>query len=284
MKTLTFRKALIWGSLVLKRSAVPEPVLSARLLLQHATYRSHSGLLLLYNKPILPQILAYYRFLINRRKRFEPLPYILGYHYFMDFTLEIRRGVFIPRPETEILVEVAIKKLRDKKGIVIDMGTGTGAIAIALARFCPGLSLIGIDISREAIALARRNARLNGVGSRIIFRRADISNAELPQAVAIISNPPYIPTYQLPRLPLQIRLYEPMEALDGGEDGLEIIRLIVSRAREILLPGGYLILEVGEGQSERVKEIFIQNGFEDVEVFKDLLKIERIVSGVRYEG
>jgi len=199
----------------------------------------------------------------------------------MDFALEIRRGVFIPRPETETLVEVAIRKLKGKRGIVIDVGTGTGAIAIALARFCPDISVIGIDISKEAIALARRNARINGVRDRVAFRWADISDVELPKAIAVISNPPYIPTSQIPRLPLQIRLYEPLKALDGGEDGLEVIRRIVSRARDILLPGGYLLLEVGEGQSEKVREILVENGYKDIEVFKDLLKIDRVVVGVK---
>lgn len=281
MKTLTFRKALIWGYQVLKKHRIPEPILSARLLLQHASSRSLTDFLELYDKPIIPQIFSYYRFLINQRKKHEPLPYLLGYHYFMDFVLEIKRGVFIPRPETEILVDVAIKKLRERKGVVIDVGTGTGAIAIALARFCPDLSLIGIDISKEAIALARKNARLNKVGDRVIFRKGDIANIQLPKAIAVVSNPPYIPTSQLPRLPLQIRLYEPLKALDGGEDGLEVIRVIANRANDLLLPEGFLIVEVGYGQSEKVKEILVGKGYKNIEVYKDLLKIERVVVGVK---
>lgn len=281
MRTLTFRRALIWGSQVLKKEGVPEPMVSARLLLQYAASQSHSELLPQYNEPILPEVFAYYRFLIERRRKHEPLPYILGQYPFMDFALEIKRGVFIPRPETETLVETAIKILRDKEGLAIDIGTGTGAIAIALARFCPRLSLIGIDISKEAIALARKNARLNRVGDRIIFRQADISDANLPQAIAVVSNPPYIPTSHLSDLPLQIRLYEPLKALDGGEDGLDVIRVIVSQAKDILLPGGHLLLEVGEGQSEKVRDLMSENGYCDVEVFRDLLKIERVVLGVK---
>lgn len=260
---------------------VPEPIISARLLLQHAASLSHSGLLALYNEPIPHQIFSYYKLLIKRRSKHEPLPYILGHIFFMDFVLKIRPGVFIPRPETEVLVEVARKKLRERQGIVIDVGTGTGAIAIALARFCPHLSLIGIDINQKAISLARKNARLHKLGDRVIFRWGDISNAELPRAIAVVANPPYIPTPQLPRLPSQIRLYEPMEALDGGEDGLEVIRKIVSRASEILMSSGYLLLEVGEGQSVKVKEILVENGYRDVEGFRDLLKIERVILGIK---
>ncbi len=199
----------------------------------------------------------------------------------MDFQLVIRRGVFIPRPETEILVEVAIDKLKEKKGIVIDVGTGSGAIAIALARFCPHLSIIGIDISKEAIALARINARKNQVASRVVFKLGDIKNTDLPQAICLISNPPYIPTSVLPTLPLEVRLYEPASALDGGKDGLEVIREIIKRGREILLPKGLLMLEVGEGQSKRVSELLLQNGYKDVEIFQDLSKVDRVVLGVK---
>ena len=178
-------------------------------------------------------------------------------------------------------MEVAEKKLRDKEGIVIDVGTGSGAIAIALARFCPNLSVIGIDISREAISLARMNARFNKVSDRVIFKRGDIRDIQLPKAIGIVSNPPYIPTSLIPSLPLEIRLYEPIKALDGGEDGLEVIREIVRRARDIIVSGGFLILEIGEGQSEKVRELLTKNGFKDVEVFRDLGKVERVIAGVK---
>jgi release factor glutamine methyltransferase len=281
MSPQTFRAALLWGLRLLREANVPDPHISARILLQSAASISHQELITLLPKPILPPIFTYYRFLLKRRQRQEPLPYITGFYPFMDFHLLIRRGVFIPRPETEILVEVAEKKLKDKEGIVIDVGTGSGAIAIALARFCPNLSIIGIDISKEAISLARTNARFNKVSDTVIFKRGDIRDIELPKAIGIVSNPPYIPTSLLPSLPLEIRLYEPVKALDGGEDGLEVIREIVRRARDILISGGFLILEIGEGQSEKVRELLSKNGFKDVEVFRDLGKVERVISGVK---
>jgi release factor glutamine methyltransferase len=281
MKPLTFRAALLWGLRLLREANVPDAHISARILLQSAASLSHQELVALLPKPILPHILEYYRFLLKRRQKHEPLPYITGYYPFMDFHLLIRRGVFIPRPETETLVEVAEKQLKDKEGIVIDVGTGSGAIAIALARLCPKLSIIGIDISKEAIALARINARFNKVSDRVVFKRGDIRDMELPKAIGVVSNPPYIPTSLLPSLPLEIRLYEPIRALDGGKDGLEVIREIVRRASDILLSGGYLILEIGEGQSQAVRELFYENGFKEVEVFKDLGKIDRVILGVK---
>ncbi|MBC7327862.1 peptide chain release factor N(5)-glutamine methyltransferase [bacterium] len=281
MKQFTYKQALIYGSKLLKKARVDEPILSARLLLQYATSLNHTSLLATYHKPILRENFDYYKYLLKRRARHEPLPYILGYHYFMDFMLLVKPGVFIPRPETETLVEVAIKKLSDKEGLVIDIGTGTGAIAIGIARFRPKLRVLGIDINRKAIALARQNARLNGVGDRVEFRYGNVKDAKLPPAIALVSNPPYIASSHIPKLPIQIRLYEPYEALNGGEDGLDLIKVIIERGKEILLPGGFLILEVGEGQSETVKDLLLKNGYWDVEVYKDLLKIERVVAGIK---
>lgn len=301
VRETSYKSALLWGTRFLAERGVPSPQTSALALLRVALQKkekrpsnqqdsqplapSLEELILICQRQreeatgLSPSVLSIYRRLVKKRGEHYPLPYLTGVYPFMDFYLRIKPGVFIPRPETEILVEKAIELLRDKEGIVIDVGVGSGAIAIALARFCPGITLIGIDIDTKALDLSRENAKLNKVDDRVTLVKGDLLNLPLPQPIAIVSNPPYIPTSQIPSLPKEVRQYEPLIALDGGEDGLEVIRKIVCQSATLLPPGGLLLLEVGKGQGHKVKRLMERHGFEEVTEVYDYSKIKRVVMG-----
>ncbi len=223
----------------------------------------------------------------RRRKEGEPLQYILGYCDFMGVRIGVDSRVLIPRPETEILVETALERIKifpcDDPLRVLDLGTGSGNIAIALAHHLKYASVTAVDISSEALALARHNAVSQGVAHKINFVQADMTvfleegtSAE-KQFDVILSNPPYIPTFQLGRLPRDVR-QEPRIALDGGKDGLRFIRGLITSAHRHLREGGFLLLEIGDGQREAVEEILAQHPcYRNIRFYKDYVQTDRIV-------
>jgi len=217
------------------------------------------------------------------RRRFygEPVQYILGKTEFMGFEFRVTTDVFIPRPETEILVETALKIVHSSKFIVhriLDVGTGSGNIAISLAKFLPSAKVTATDISEKALEIARQNALLNNV--EINFFRTDLfSNYELRTInyELIVSNPPYIPSAEIENLQSELS-YEPRIALDGGSDGLDFYRRIVLKAPGYLNRGGFLIMEIGFNQCLAIKEIIKSiDKFEIIEVVKDYSNIDRVI-------
>ena len=222
-----------------------------------------------------------------RRAAGEPLQYIVRSCDFMGIELTVDLRALIPRPETEILVEQALDRAKTmtphKKLRILDLGTGSGNIAIALAKHLPNCSVTAIDIDPRALTLARRNAAASGVASALTFRRGDMA-AFLDRAAQdqkqydiIISNPPYITTSQLPHLPMDVR-FEPRAALDGGVDGLKFYREIIARAFHCIRPGGYLLLEIGDGQSKDIERIFTSHGqYQRLNFMKDYVGTPRIV-------
>ncbi|MBF0593469.1 MAG: peptide chain release factor N(5)-glutamine methyltransferase [Candidatus Omnitrophica bacterium] len=205
----------------------------------------------------------------------EPVQYICGFTEFIGHRIEVGPGVLIPRPETEVLVDAVIKDLKAivrQDLLVLDIGTGSGCIPISLAKEFKLSRMTGVDMSAEALAFARRNARLNGVADRIDFIQKDIFwfLDETDQRFdAVISNPPYIPTAILPSLPPDVRC-EPALALDGGPDGLHFYRFIIPAARRLLKPGGLLALEFGDGQRKELENLFvITGGWDKISIIKD---------------
>ena len=235
------------------------------------------------------KVLERIRFL---RARGKPLQYILGKAYFMGLRFNLVEGTFIPRPETEILVETAIEAIKNKaksKGSIkiLDIGTGSGCIAVSLAKLLPLAEITAVDISKVSIDTARENAKLNNVANRIRFIKSDlfpdiapedISSSEARQKYDIIvSNPPYIPRGDLDSLQSEVK-YEPKIALDGGEDGLEFYRRIIDKSRLFLKRGALLIMETGLGQSSSVKDIVSRDkNFKFVKVVYDYNKIDRVI-------
>ena len=229
---------------------------------------------------------------LRRRIRGEPIQYILGKTEFMGLEFKLRPGVFIPRPETEIIVQAVINSVKllcpvrnniscaVKDDIVklLDIGTGSGNIAISLARLLPFVRITATDISPEALKIARENALLNNV--EINFLQSNLfSNYELPISnyELIVSNPPYIPTAEIENLESELN-YEPHIALDGGRDSLDFYRRIIQAAPAYLKKGGFLILEMGFDQCARIKKLFKFIGeFEIIKVIKDYNNIDRVI-------
>ncbi|HTZ11619.1 MAG TPA: peptide chain release factor N(5)-glutamine methyltransferase [Candidatus Margulisiibacteriota bacterium] len=220
---------------------------------------------------------------LKRRIQHEPLQYILGEADFMGFKVAVNPSVLIPRPETEILVETAGKYLSEviklkAKARVLDLGTGSGCIAIALAKYFPQADILACDISREALKVAAQNTSLQGV--RVDLREGDLFDACILANDAfdlIVSNPPYIANKDFTTLQPEIS-YEPRIALDGGEDGLVFYRRIAAGGRRYLKDGGYLILEIGIDQALPIKEILDQEGSLKIkEVIRDYNNIERVI-------
>ena len=223
---------------------------------------------------------------VRRRASGEPLQYILGKQEFWSGDFRVDPRVLIPRPETEILVEQALSILStipfERTPSVLEIGTGSGAVAISLLREAKNLLIMATDISREALLLARENARGMGVLREIIFVNGDLfgpfhSRKEGPFDL-ILSNPPYISRPEIETLPREIREHEPAIALNGGEDGLDFYRNIVRQAPSYLRKEGWLLLELGQGQGERITELIHEIGaFSKPDLLKDLSGIERVV-------
>ena len=215
----------------------------------------------------------------------EPLQYVLGDTEFMGHRFKVDRRALIPRPDTETLIEqvLACAPLWGVgKPVVVDVGTGSGCVAISLALARPEACYRAVDASEVALSLARENAELNGVGSAIRFTLADLLEGVEPGSLdAVVANLPYISTAECGALPRHIREHEPMSALDGGGDGLELIRKLVAQAAQALRPGGWIFLEIGFDQGAAVVECLSLHGFNGVHVHQDLGNRDRVVLACR---
>jgi release factor glutamine methyltransferase len=210
-----------------------------------------------------------------RRAAGEPVQYIVGFTEFLGHRIEVGPGVLVPRPETEVLTDAVIQELKAdgrREHFILDIGTGSGCIAIALVKGLPNARAVAIDPSQGALAFARRSAVANGVAERIEFVERDVFwfMDETPHRFdAVVSNPPYVPTFMLERLPEDVKK-EPRFALDGGPDGLHFYRFIIPTARRALKNGGVLALEFGDGQRKELENLFAQTGgWDKIHIIKD---------------
>jgi len=232
-----------------------------------------------------PRVVARFGEYVARRAAREPLAYIIGRKEFFSLDFEVNRSVLIPRPETETLVAAALEFISGQpEARVLDMGTGSGAIAIAIAANAPGMRIVATDISKESLEVAHRNAERCGVASRIEFRHGDCW-AALDGGVPmrfdlVVSNPPYVEDATLDALAPEIREHEPRRALTGGPDGLDFYRRILGRAAKFIRPGGELMVEVGAGQAASVIDMCREAGCTGAVAIRDLAGIERVVRAV----
>ncbi|MBL8023804.1 MAG: peptide chain release factor N(5)-glutamine methyltransferase [Elusimicrobia bacterium] len=218
--------------------------------------------------------------LLLRRCSGFPLAYLLGEWDFLDFTLTLTRDVLIPRPETEELFDL-VRETGEAPRSVVDVGTGSGGLALAMARYWPEVRVTALDLSPAALAVARWNARRYGLEAKIEFRRSDLLEGIADTPVdRIVANLPYIPTPDLEDLSPEVRK-EPRLALDGGPDGLTLIRRLVPQSVRALRPGGRLYLEVGIGQAAVVARLLSGTGFSNVAIFQDFAGKDRFVRGER---
>jgi len=293
---MTIREALAEGTASLTATGLETPSLDSSLLLAEVLNINRSMLTAAGNDPVPPPLVAAFRQLIKRRRSGECTAYILGRKEFYGLEFSVNPSVLVPRPDTETLVETALVKIKDKreKGKeqtgtgeqpfrVLDLCTGSGAVAIALKHSMPELEVWATDISAEALETAKTNvARLLPPDS-IRFFHGDIFDALflIPNSsfLIITGNPPYVPSAEIPSLAPEVRM-EPALALDGGGDGLDVIKKIVSRAPEFLCAGGSLLLEADPRQTAAVAGLYKDAGFHDVQTHKDLSGRERVISGV----
>jgi len=234
------------------------------------------------------KLLAAMRRGVKRLAKGEPVQYILGEWDFMEHTFKVDRRTLIPRPETELLVQRVLEceaLWRREQPFVVDMGTGTGCIAISLALAKPKGRYLGIDVSRDALELAAENAARLQATDRVAFSDRELSDLIEPDSVsALVGNLPYVPTADYEQLPTHIRDFEPRRALDGGPDGLSAIRAAVEEASVVLEDGGLIFLEIDHRQAEAVCDMLNNAGFGDVAVTKDFAERDRIVSGRMADG
>ncbi|MDI6603677.1 MAG: peptide chain release factor N(5)-glutamine methyltransferase [Thermoanaerobacteraceae bacterium] len=219
--------------------------------------------------------------LISERKKNIPYQYIVGKKYFMGLEFEVSPAVLIPRPETEILVEEVLKRLKPNSRF-LDIGTGSGAIAVSIAKYSINSKGYAVDISNDALAIAKKNAKRNAVDGKIKFIKSDLYSS-LPDEAEfdfIISNPPYIRSKDIEKLQEEVQK-EPLIALDGGKDGLLFYRRIIKDAGKYLKADGYIAFEVGYNQAGEVKDLLKNANFFNLEVIKDLQGIDRVVIGKR---
>lgn len=269
-----------WTAGYFEKKGIPNPRLDAELLLSRALRCQRIDLYTRHERKIPEKELKKFRELVERRAQREPLQYILGETEFWGLKIKLTPAVLIPRPETEVLVE-EILKLKPKE--ILEIGTGSGCIGIAIAKNLPGSRIMATDISPEALELARENAHAHGVGDRIEFVLADIAPWKRFEATGtlfdlIVANPPYIPTGEFPNLQPEVRDFEPRRALDGGPDGLAFIRQILHEAPPFLKPSGLLLLEIGDHQGALIKtETGHHAGLSLEGIRKDLNGTERIL-------
>ncbi len=216
--------------------------------------------------------------LVQRRLQREPVAQIVGHREFWGLEFEVTRDVLVPRPETEFVVEAALDLAR-ARGVrrVIDVGTGSGCIAVSLAVALPDASVVGVDVSPAALDVARRNARRHGVSDRVAFVESELLSRVSGTADLIVSNPPYIPNADLASLPPEVARYEPHQALFAGDDGLSAIRRLLETADAHLAAGGHLVVEFGFGQASTVTALAAETAWRVVSVRQDLQQIPRVI-------
>lgn len=280
---LTVLEAINLSSGYLKKKGIESPRFNAEMLLAHTLNLKRLSLYLSFDKPLSEDEISRYREFIKRRASFEPLQYILGSVEFFGLRFKINPSALIPRPETEILVETIIELNRGRPAEILDIGTGSGNIAVSLAKNLPQSNVSGIDISQPALDLAEENRKINSV-ENVKFMYTDILNRDLKALNEnhfdiIVSNPPYISTKEFPLLAPELKVYEPKNALTDFSDGLKFFREISAKAGRLLKPGGMIFFEMGKGGYKEIKNILAKNGFTKIEIKNDLQNIERVIYG-----
>lgn len=282
-KVWTIGALVKWATDDFRARGIESPRLDAELIVAHALGIDRMKVILDAMRPLSDAELAMLRELVKRRRAHEPIAYLRGFREFYGRVFKVDKRVLVPRPETELLVDTALARTRHVSLAMrqLDLCTGSGCVAITMARQRPTAQVTATDLSADALALARENAQRLGAYN-VAFAQGDLYAAvpEHARFDVITANPPYIPSADIPTLQADVRGFEPHMALDGGEDGLAFVRRILEGARAHLVPGGALAMEIGAGQGEAVVALFEAAGFTDVRADRDLARIERVVSGV----
>lgn len=266
----------------LEKKGVESPRINAELLLAHILNCKRLDLYLAFDRPLSEEEVLLYRSFLKRRGEFEPLQYIIGSVEFYGLPFNVNSSVLIPRPETEILVDEIINHCKEMKELsILDIGTGSGNIAVALACNLPNSRITATDISKEALEIAEKNSIMNKTENQVNFVQNDILQNDLKENNfdVIVSNPPYVSGKDFENLRPELKVYEPRRALTDDSDGFIYYRAITSGARRLLKSKGRLFYEIGQGQSAVVRNIFEENNFSRIQIKNDYLNIERVISG-----
>lgn len=273
---MTYREAIDMGEQILKEQGIADAKTDAWLLLAMACKIDRNFYYLHMNEDILEEQRQEYTFVLKKRAEHIPLQYITGEQEFMGHRFLVNSNVLIPRQDTEVLVEEALKKIRPGMD-VLDMCTGSGCIIISILKNVSNVNAVAADISKQALIVAKENAKLNEVLVR--FETSNLFDHIKGEFDVIVSNPPYIRTDEILKLMPEVRDFEPINALDGKEDGLYFYRRIIDEGQNYLKPKGYLMFEIGYDQGEEVSRLMQQAGYSEIKVIKDLAGLDRVVIG-----
>ena len=272
----------------LRAAGSGDPTLEARELVAFACGITREELLRDGRLYVTPEVEERVRSLVRRHLEGEPTAYLIGEWEFYGLPLDISRDVLVPRPDTEVLAELAIRFVRTQGDCrVLDLCAGSGCVGLAVASRCPGSRVVLGELSEGALRVCRQNVRRNGLSGRVVPMQMDAlapPPAQLGEFRCLVANPPYIPAGDIPGLDRSVKDYEPHMALDGGADGLDFYRSIAEKWRTVLTVGGRIFLEVGIGQADDVLRLLRAQGFGDLEITKDLHGIPRVVSGALWGG
>ena len=288
-RTWTIGSLVKWATDDFRTRGIENPRLDAEVLVGHALGLDRTGVILSSMRPLEGAELTQLRALVKRRRTHEPIAYLRGHREFYGREFLVDARVLIPRPDTEALIDVALERTNhvSLSTRILDLCTGSGCVAVTLARQRPTARVVATDISEDALTVARENAYRLGAYN-VAFRHGDLF-AALEGASRLLSttfdlvtaNPPYIPSGDIPGLMPDVRDFEPRVALDGGTDGLDLVRRIVETAPRYLDVDGVLAMEIGAGEAADTQAILSSAGFRDVAVARDYGRIERVVSGIR---
>ncbi|MFA5140089.1 MAG: peptide chain release factor N(5)-glutamine methyltransferase [Elusimicrobiota bacterium] len=285
MKTCAnVREYLEAGTEFLRSRKVPEAAANAEFIMASILECGRAGVHADAGRALNAKQSHHFWFLLKERARRVPLAYVLGTQPFCGIEIKVSPAVLVPRPETESLVEFAAETARTRFSgenvHIAELGTGSGCIAVALAKALPEAMIVATEISPGALRIAEENILAHRVDRQVRLIREDLfkgGDRPSPWAHMLVSNPPYVPSAEIAKLAAEVKA-EPVLALDGGKDGLEVIRVIVAQAPRLLRPGGWILLEFGDGQAQRVRAVLEKGGFEAVEVRNDLMGKERVAA------
>ncbi len=281
-KVWTLLRVLEWTTSRFIKAEIESARLEAQLLLAHVLSCDRVALYTAYDKPLADEELAQFRMLIRRRLAGESVAYLIGRKEFWSREFKVDRRVLVPRADTEVLVEAVLDRTADfVQGPIADVGTGSGVIAITLACELPQRAVVAIDISSDALDVAHQNAEANGVNDRVRFVQGNLLDSVSGPFAVLVANLPYVESAQIPRLDAEVRC-EPHQALDGGTDGLDLIRELIQAAPSVLADNGWLFLEHGDDQGKAIRALLNScPRFKDAETKRDLAGRERVTMAMK---
>lgn len=291
---MTSRTPTVWRLLdvlreaadYLDRQSIDQPRLNAERILAHVLGLSRVDLYLRFEQPVRADQRLAYKELLHRRAGREPLQYVLGETEFMSLPFHVDSRALIPRPETEILTESVIAQWKGRSPRILDIGTGSGCIAVSLAHYLPGSRVLAVDADEDALSVARLNVDRHGLSNLVTLRRADGTEDAFLRSVSsstdvVVCNPPYVSSESWTDLAPEIRKFEPRKALCDEGDGLTFYRILARGLSRFPAPGLMFYLEMGDGQADRVRALFDPEYYDDLHVIEDLNGIPRVLRGIK---